>query len=394
MGLSFVAAPFFSNAPAMMIRYQEKAGLIGGDIPAPRLCIKQNALRHNLTQFRRLAPRSKILLPVKANAYGCGLATLYPFFVGADVDMLGVANCNEAIELRQLGWEKPVMNLGGFFRGNVRSIIDHRVTASITDLWQVSALGEAAVDEPVSIHLKLDLGMGRIGIQEHELSLVLQALRANAHVRVDGIFTHFPHSGPEAEPHTREQNERFTRIAGEIITFLNLDRSKVLLHAANSYSAAFFPYTHHDMIRPGILFYGYYQSEQDRLAHNQRFDFKPALELLATPISMRTLPKGAGISYSSLYHVTEESERVAVLPLGYADGIPRALSNQISFGRYPLRGRVTMDQIVLGHAENATEVRLLGEGVPSLEYWGELSQSFSYEIMSHLGNRLQRVLVA
>lgn len=377
----------------MTLHNQNKGNMGGGDVPAPMLCIKQSALQHNLSRFRKLAPQSKILLPVKANAYGCGLATLYPFFARAEVDMLGVANCNEAVELRLLGWEKPIMNLGGFFSGNVRSIVAHRITASITDLWQIAALGDAAEDEPVSIHLKLDLGMGRIGIQEHELSQVLQTLKQTQNVRVDGIFTHFPHSGPEAEPHTLEQNQRFKRIASEILQFLNIERSKVLLHAANSYSAAFFPQTHHDMIRPGILFYGYYQSEQDRLAYTGRFDFRPALELLATPISLRTLRKGAGISYASLYHVTGESERVAVLPLGYADGIPRALSNQITFGRYPLRGRVTMDQIVLGDAENGKEIRLLGEGVPSLEYWGELSQSFSYEIMSHLGNRLQRVLV-
>ncbi len=366
----------------------------GGDVPSPMLRIRQSALQHNLLQFRRLAPRSKILLPVKANAYGCGLATLFPFFESAEVDMLGVANCNEAVELRHLGWQKPVMNLGGFFSGNVRSIVEHRITASITDVWQVSALSEAAAGVPVSIHLKLDLGMGRIGIQEREVPQVLQALREAQNVRVDGIFTHFPHSGPEAEPYTLAQNERFMRIATEVLQFLGLQREHVLLHAANSYSAAFFPQTHHDMIRPGILFYGYYQSEQDRLDFNERFDFKPALELVATPISVRTLLKGEGISYASLYHVTDASETVAVLPLGYADGIPRALSNQVTFGRFPLRGRVTMDQIVLGLADGAESIRLLGEGMPSLEYWGELSQSFSYEIMSHLGNRLQRVLVS
>jgi alanine racemase len=367
--------------------------VIDDSAPPVTLRIHADALRHNLARFRQLAPNSKILLPVKANAYGCGLQTLFPVFQKNGVDMLGVANCNEAVELRRLGWQKPVLNLGGFFKGNIKSILEHRISASITDLWQVNELNASVSDKKVPVHLKLDLGMGRIGIRQEQLPELVTALKAAPNLHIDGIFTHFPHSGPEAAPYTLAQNENFVRISHELMSELHLERDAVTLHAANSYSAAFFAQTHHDMIRPGILFYGYYQSESDRVQFNERFGFRPALELVATPISVRTLQKGDGISYASLYHVTEDQETVAVLPLGYADGIPRALSNQISFGRHPLRGRVTMDQIILGNATGGEPVRLLGEGVPSLEYWGELSQSFSYEIMSHLGNRVQRVLV-
>ena len=362
-------------------------------VPIPMLRIHASALRHNLNRFRELAPRSKVLLPVKANAYGCGLQTLFPVFTDAAVDMLGVANCHEAVELRKLGWQKPVLNLGGFFKGSIASIIEYDISASITDVWQVAALDAAAAGKSVSVHLKLDLGMGRIGVRQESLNELVAALKSATNLRVDGIFTHFPHSGPEAAPFTLAQNENFSRIANLLVQELGLRRDAVLFHAANSYSAAFFSETHHDMIRPGILFYGYYQSESDRLQFNDRFGFKPALELVATPVSVRTLRRGDGISYSSLYHVTDPSETVAVLPLGYADGIPRALSNQITFGRHPLRGRVTMDQIILGAPNGFEPITLLGSGVPSLEYWGDLSQSFSYEIMSHLGNRLQRILV-
>lgn len=364
-----------------------------GDAPYPLLRIHTSALHHNLAQFRRLAPKSRILLPVKANAYGCGLGTLFPFFQSADIDILGVANCNEAVEIRKLGWQKTVLNLGGFFPQNIPAIVAHRIAPSITDLWQIGALNQAAASAPISIHLKLDLGMGRIGIRRAELGDVLSALKAAPNLKVSGIFTHFPHAGPEAKEHTLAQNDEFIAAVAEILQALNLHREDVLLHAANSYSAAFFPQTHHDLIRPGILFYGYYQSEADRMQFNQRFQLKPCLELTATPISHRTLERGEGISYASLYHVENEIERVAVLPLGYADGIPRALSNRIRFGDHALRGRVTMDQIVVGNDTGSNEIRLLGEGVPSLEEWGDIAQSFSYEIMSHLGNRLRRVLV-
>lgn len=361
--------------------------------PIPELRIRRDALLHNLKRFRKLAPQSRILLPVKANAYGCGIATLFPFFEHAPVDMLGVANCNEAVELIKLGWQKPVLNLGGFFPQNLRSIAEYRITPSVTDLWQIAALDSVAGEGGLDIHLKLDLGMGRIGIRREEIGELVAALAAARNLRVTGIFTHFPHAGPDAEPHTLAQNNQFVDAAAGIITSLGLERRNVILHAANSYSAAFFSATHHDMIRPGILFYGYYQSEDDRLRYNDDLNMRPCLELLATPISKRTLKRGEGVSYSSLYRVEAESETIAVLPLGYADGIPRALSNRIVFGRFPLRGRVTMDQIMLGDYDGEVPVRLLGEGVPSLEQWGELAHSFSYEIMSHLGNRLQRVLV-
>jgi alanine racemase len=384
VGRRLAAEAIFSDAPAM-----NDADYYGA---YPELRIHKSALAHNLAQFRKLAPQSRILLPVKANAYGCGIETLFPFFTANTVDMLGVANVSEAVQLRRLGWQKPVLNLGGFFPESIRGILDHGITPSLTDLWQVAALNEAAT-APVGIHIKLDLGMGRIGILKRELGELIAALRQAPRLKVEGIFTHFPHTGSPAEASTPVQNGEFKKTVPEILQALNIAREDVLLHAANSYNAAFFPETHHDVIRPGILFYGYYQSEADRLQYNKRFELKPCLELLATPISLRVLEKGSAISYASLYHVAEISERVAVMPLGYADGIPRALSNGISFGKYPLRGRVTMDQIILGNVDAAEPIRLLGEGVPSLEYWGELAHSFSYELMSHLGNRLRRVLV-
>lgn len=363
---------------------------------SPELRIHRSALEHNLSQFRKLAPRSKILLPVKASAYGCGISTLFPFFVSASVDMLGVANTAEGVELRRLGWQKPVLLLGGFFRENLPDILAHRITPSITDLWQIPELN-AAASVPgamqVDIHIKLDLGMGRIGIRRDQVGDLIAALKVAPKLKVAGIFTHFPHAGEDAGPATLRQNAEFENISAQIINNLQLVRGDTILHAANSYSAAFFPATHHDMIRPGILFYGYYQSESDRLRYNARLDFKPCLELVATPISLRVVKQSEGISYASLYIVASAEEHVGVLPLGYADGIPRALSNQIQFGDHPLRGRVTMDQIVLGNVTEMKPIRLLGEGVPSLEHWGELAHSFSYEIMSHLGNRLRRVLV-
>lgn len=361
----------------------------------PELRIHRAALAHNLQVLRAIAPRSQVLIPVKANAYGCGLETLLPFFREADIAMLGVANCAEAVQLRRLGWQKPILNLGGFFPQNIPDIVEHTITPAITDLWQIKALDTVAETRGSAhpVHLKLDLGMGRIGIRPEDVPEMLSLLQSARHLRVSGIFTHFPHAGPAAREKTLAQNQRFLQYASAILETLRLERKDVVLHAANSYSAVFFPETHHDMIRPGILFYGYYQSAQDRVEFNARFGFQPSLELVATPISRRTLRRGDTISYAGLYTVQDETESIAVLPLGYADGIPRALSNRIAFGPFPLRGRVTMDQIMLGNYDGSSPIRLLGEGVPPLEEWGDLASSFSYELMTHLGNRLRRVLV-
>jgi len=358
---------------------------------SPTLKIHTAALRHNLGVFKKLAPKSKILLPVKANAYGCGIETLYPFFEKAPIDMLGVANVYEGVELRKLGFKKPILNLGGFFPETLPLFLQNEIIPSITDLPQLHALSQVK-NQNFGVHIKLDLGMGRIGIQRHEVDALLTALEKIPHAKVTGIFTHFPHTGNAAKEATPKHNSDFVEYANRIIERLQLSRADVLLHAANSYSTIFFPETHHDMVRPGILFYGYYQSEEDRIEFNPRFGFRPSLELSATPISIRRVPQGFGISYSSLYVTKDAWENVGVLPLGYADGIPRALSNKIVFGMHPLLGRVTMDQIIVGNATEPKAIRLLGEGVPSLELWGKIAESFSYELMTHFGARLRREL--
>ncbi|HRP70175.1 MAG TPA: alanine racemase, partial [Turneriella sp.] len=353
-----------------MQHYHDNHSALPRTEATPTLKIHRAALANNLDAFKRLAPKSKILLPVKANAYGCGLGTLMPFFQSSSVDMLGVANVYEGVELRKLGWKKPILNLGGFFAQTLPLFVEHGITPAVTDLWHVEALQNLS-HPSIEVHIKLDLGMGRIGIQKQEINNLLERLKSAPSIKVKGIFTHFPHTGEKANTHTPQQNKIFIHEAQKIITCLNLIRQDILLHAANSYSTVFFPETHHDMIRPGILFYGYYQSEADRLEFKERFPFKPCIELVATPISYRQIPRGAGISYSSLYTVEDAIENAAVLPLGYADGFPRALSNNIMFGEHPLRGRVTMDQIIVGNVTEKKTIRLLGEGVPSLEAWGD-----------------------
>lgn len=339
--------------------------------------------------------KAKILIPVKANAYGCGLSQLIPFFVEEKVEYLGVANPHEGVLARSLGYKGVILNLGSFFPENADLFFHHRIHPTITDLWQVSFLEKRAQEKGmvIDVHVKLDVGMGRLGLKEENLSAFQKAFALTKHLRISGIFTHFPCA--DGRPGiTLRQLSRFLQLSQRLIKELSLNREDLLLHAANSYAMMRFPETHLDMVRPGLFFYGYFQNEKDRRRYHNLFPIKPSLRLIARPFSLRRLRRGDTVSYGSTYVCRKDDYPVGVFPLGYADGLPRALSNKnISFSGHPLLGRVTMDQIVLGNVESDEPVEILGEKAPSLEQWGDLSCSFAYEIMTGLGQRLRRELV-
>ncbi|MCB1199563.1 MAG: alanine racemase [Leptospiraceae bacterium] len=380
------------------MHFQQTAGNMNSEsaAPYPSVKISRPALAHNLRLLRRINQGSKILIPVKANAYGCGIHVLLPFFQDAQVDYLGVANPFEGRILREGGWDKPILNLGGFFPEAIDLFSDYQIEISLTDLWQIDALQSHGLkhDCRYQIHIKLDLGMGRIGIRDSQIDEMINRLKNASHLKVKGIFTHFPSADRPGEKKTLEQIESFEKIASKIIQHLSLKRENVILHTANSYATINYPESHYDMIRPGILFYGYFHSVADKKELGKKFPFRGSVKISARPISHRNLPAGAGVSYGSIFTVPHDDFKVGVFPLGYADGIPRALSgNNIYFGEYPLLGRVTMDQIILGGDFNDTEYDLLGGKGLQIEEAGEFSASFSYEILCKLGNRLRRRLV-
>ena len=185
------------------------------------------------------------------------------------------------------------------------------------------------------------------------------------------------------------------KIANYTIESLELNRDDVILHAANSGAILHYPGSALDMVRPGLCFYGYFQTFEDKKRYGKFFNIKPSLRLTAHAFSQRNLPKGSFVSYDSTFEVKEDQYPVGVFPIGYGDGIPVALSNGITFEGKPLLGRVTMDQIILGGIEERNQkVELLGEKSPPLEYWAEKANTISYEIMTGLGQRLRRELVS
>jgi len=368
-----------------------------GENPYPVLEISQSALRHNLSLVKKITgPAVKILVPVKANAYGCGLAEIIHFLQKEGPEYVGVANLFEGQLVRQYGWPGKILNLGGFFPHMSNFFTDFGITPSVTDLWQVEVLDEAARKKNLvmEIHIKVDLGMGRIGILPGEIDSLLGRLKEARHLKVRGIFTHFPSSDLAQAASNANITARFREVSAMMIEELALARRDVILHAANSYAVMLNPDSHFDMVRPGLSFYGYFSNMADKETLFPEFPFQPALELTARPVSVRTLAPGMTVSYGESFCVGQEPLEVGVIPIGYADGIPRSLSNKISFQGHPLLGRVTMDQIVVGGLTRlADTINLLGDASPPLEVWADLSNTITYEIMVNLGERIQRKLL-
>ena len=373
-------------------------GFVSSPSPYPILEISRSALESNIKLIHKIIDSKntncKVLIPVKANAYGCGLETLMPVFQSNEIDMLGVANIREAESIRSLGWQKPILNLGSFYIENIQSFFEYNITPTITDLWQISALEEKAssLGKQIDVHIKLDLGMRRLGIREEQIKDMLTNLNALKHLFVSGIYTHYPTAGDKQSKATVGQLKKFQSIIN------NLKREtpfndNLLVHSANSYAMLLHKETHLNMVRPGILFYGYFQTMANLEEYSRRYRFKPCLKLRARPISLRTLSKGDLVSYGSTYQIKSDNTSVGVIPLGYADGIPRSISNRIAFEGHDLIGNVTMDQIILKGVTENSSVYLLDEKSTPLEYWAQCEGTITYEILTGLGARLRRKLV-
>lgn len=366
----------------------------------PFIQIQKQALQNNLDLLRSLvAHGTKILLPVKANAYGCGLAEIFPFLKNAanenKVDMLGVANIAEGKFLRKLGWQKPILLLGEFLEQQADLFFQYQITPSIASLEKMIFLQKVAQEkkQKIKIHLKWDVGMGRIGLLPNHLGRAVDVFNNNSFLQLEGMFCHFPNADQKKNNTTLRLLDHFLSLAHEFLEKTKIPTSQVILHSANSYATFRFSPTHLDMVRPGLFFYGYFQDLDDKLLYQKELPLQPAIELQATPVSLRKLTQGATVSYGSSYQVMAKETSVGVLPLGYADGILRALSNQISFAGHKLIGNVTMDQIMLEDVDNKQPIFLLGEHSPPLEQWSQIGNTISYEILTKLGIRLKRVLV-
>jgi alanine racemase len=358
-----------------------------------------NRLTNNFNAIReKVAPA--LMMPVlKANAYGHGLVELGRLMERLGADYLGVAVLEEGILLRENGIKMPILVLGGIFGNQVPFFLKHDLTitaSSIEKLWQIDEISEQ-LGLKAKVHLKIDTGMERIGVHYYNADELLEASVTCKHIDLEGIFSHFANSDAGDLDHARLQIERFE----EVLSFYkkhDLPRPR-LRHMANSGAILQLPESYYDIVRPGILFYGVYPSPEA----NRTIEVSPALSWKSRVVYFKVIKPGHPVGYGSTWQ-SDHFVRAVTVPVGYGDGYFRSMSHQaevvIRGKRYPVVGRISMDQIVINiemdSAYNDDEVLLIGEmdGVAvTAEDLAKWAGTIPYEILTNINTRVPRVYV-
>lgn len=363
--------------------------------------ISLDALRHNMQAFRNSLPEEmKLMAVVKADAYGHGALQVAKECMACGASYLAVAFMDEALELRRGGIEAPVLVLGHTPAEAVPLAVEYGITINVYSDDVLEALARRSAEEPpVKIHIKVDSGMGRLGLhrKEEAIAFVEKALSLPG-VEVEGLFTHYACADEADKAYTMNQHQRFERV----VTYF---RSKGVefpyVHAGNTATAIDSPEISYNMVRLGIGMYGLYPSEEVR---KDRVALRPVMSLKTRVVMLKAMEEGAGVSYGALYHASE-GEEVATLAVGYADGFSRMLTGKaealIRGKRVPVVGRICMDQCMISlrdvsGASVGDEVVLFGEQeglILPAEELAEKLGTVNYEIVCMISHRVPRVYI-
>ncbi len=375
--------------------------------------IDLGAIAHNTAELKQKAGNARFMAVVKANAYGHGILAVAHRALQSGADWLGVARFGEAMVLRDAGIRERVLIFGHTPPERGPTMVEQGLTPTVFDLQTAVLLSKAAAckENRLKIHLKIDTGMGRLGIlpdsRRPGFDKAAPPIRAVEEIaaigrlpgiEIEGIYTHFASADDADKTAARRQLAVFTKL----LDALQGEGVHISLqHAANSASIIDLPESHLDMVRAGIALYGLAPSAQVGL---QTVDLKPAMALKARIVHLKQVPAGFPVSYGSTYR-TKAPTTIATVPIGYADGYSRLLSNRgcmlVRGVRAPITGRVCMDQIMLdvGHVKGVAvgdEVVAFGAqngaALPADELAAALS-TINYEIVSSIMDRVPRVYV-
>lgn len=360
------------------------------------------ALRENYATLRSSVPaRAAILAVVKADAYGHGFLEVCRQLEKQGVDAFGVAFLAEAIQLRKSGIDKPILLLGGVYPGQEKKCVGFNISTTVFSLEQAKALDTAArkLYRKALVHLKVDTGMGRLGIPYDQVPAMLDALKLLPNIYLEGVVSHFSSADELDEAgqyFTRLQSERFEWVVQQIRRARFNPR---YIHIANSAGSLLKDYLFCNLVRPGIALYGALPSDdfQGRLA------LKPVMRLKSKIAMLKWVEPGTTISYGRRF-TTEQRTLVASVPVGYADGYPRALTNRgealVKGKRAPVTGTVCMDWIMLDVTDIVDvcvgdEVTLMGEdslgNCISAEELAGWANTIAYEVLCGISKRVPRI---
>lgn len=370
------------------------------DRRATRAVIDLDAFANNVRLVRsRLAPRVDLMAVVKANAYGHGARLIARTAIEAGASDLGVATVSEGVQLRRFGITAPILILGSITSEEAELALRFDLTVTIADDLALAAVARAARGiggtQPAAIQLKVDSGMRRFGASPEQALALAATIAADPHLSLSGIFSHFASADDPMATSTREQGERFRALLNEM-TERRLTPHRI--HIANSAAMLTATDRHENLVRSGIALYGLQPSPRVPLFSGMR----PVMGLRSQVARVFSLAAGDAVGYGGTYRA-ETAGRAALIPIGYADGYRRGLSNRgwmaADGWRLPVIGRVSMDQTIVAIPPEASLT--VGSGVsvmatdpddlaPTADTIADLLETISYEIVAGISARVPR----
>lgn len=351
-----------------------------------------DAIAANVQTLKACAPNSMLMAVVKANAYGHGVVQVAKAAVQAGAEWLGVASVEEGMELRRAGITTPCLILGHVQPGQADNVLlyDLRPTVYQMEVVQECSKWARAYRRKMALHVKVDTGMGRVGLPPEQVVAFIKQVNSLPMLEVEGLFTHFAVADEPENPMTGAQISRYNQVLAD----LEAEGIQIpIRHTCNSAGIMIHPSGHYDMVRAGIAMYGMPPDPQVKWP----VELKPALTWKTRISFLKEVEAGAPLSYGGTYRPTER-ERIAVLPVGYADGLSRNLSNRgvllVNDHPCPIVGRVCMDQTLIRipdgvEAQVGDDVIIIGPGQPA-HALAQMLGTINYEIVCDIGPRVPR----
>jgi alanine racemase len=361
-----------------------------------RLEIDLNILADNYAKIKKFVAPAKMMPILKANAYGHGLVRVAQLMQELNADYIGVAVLEEGILLREQGIKTPILVLGGIWGNQIPLFLKHDLTITASSIGKLNQIDELAfqMKTKAKVHLKIDTGMERIGVHYYTAEKFLEAAVKCTNIRIDGIYTHLANSEERDTSYMLTQLERFQ----EVLRFFEKHSIEIpLRHIANSGAILQMPEANLDMVRPGIMLYGVYPSNEVE----KTIFVQPALTWKSLVVYFKIIKAGHPVGYGLTWK-PEHDIRAVTVPLGYGDGYLRSMSHRaevlIRRKRYPVVGSISMDQIVVNiendSAFNGDEVILIGQDGSNkitVEELAEWAGTIPYEILTNINTRVPRV---
>lgn len=362
-----------------------------------KMYVNLNSIKHNLDMIReKLNKDTTIIAMVKADGYGLGAVEVSKFLEENKVNFFGVAHVKEAVELREAGIFSDILVTGQFLEEDIEDIVNYDVTVSVSNLNFLNKLNKYAKekDKIVNVHLKIETGMGRLGFSLDDLNSSINELLDYTNICIDGIYTHLSSADTDTDmDYTLKQISKFED-AVKMLEELGIDFSYV--HCLNSSGILNFPEYKFNSVRVGDILYGYYPDDSLR----DKIDLIPSIKIVSKITHINYLKKGSKISYSGT-HILNRDSKIAVIQMGYADGLFRNLSNKyeviINGKKCKIVGNICMDMFMcdvtdLDNVSIGDDVTIIDDK-DSIYDMANLAGTINYEILSRISKRVERVYI-